>query len=278
MTYTDADLREKTPPEKAAGTDKQGGDNKEYGLSLGGPIIKDRLHFFLTYEGKEFTTPNTILSPIVHCPDGNRDSTTPRGLTPELRENYGPVANPFDEDLFFAKLDWQISASDSLELSGQSRAADAAGRRGRRVRRVRGIHLHQRRRALCAALGARGRQLLQRCGRDLRRHQRLAVEGGRPAGQQFVALNARDDGFNPILQVDGVDPRTYFFSAQSGWSIQDDITFTEFDWLGEHTIKSGVKFKDVELEVRDASTEALYSYLGRAPIPPTAACRRIPSR
>ena len=31
----------------------------------------------------------------------------------------------------------------------------------------------------------------------------------------------------PILQVDGVDPLSYFFTAQSGYSVQDDLTFTD---------------------------------------------------
>ena len=57
MSYTEANFREKTPVEIAAGTGKQGGDSKEYGFSIGGPIIKDRLHYFFTYEAKEFTLP-----------------------------------------------------------------------------------------------------------------------------------------------------------------------------------------------------------------------------
>ena len=112
------------------------------------------------------------------------------GLTPELRENYGPVANPFDEDLFFAKLDWEITDSDRLELSAKSRAADPAGRRGRRVRRVRGIYLRQRRRSFRAALGARGRALLQRSDGHVRRHRRTRRRRtSNLPGRQFVALN-----------------------------------------------------------------------------------------
>ncbi len=259
MTYTDADLREKTPPEKAAGTGKQGGDNKEYGLSLGGPIIKDRLHFFLTYEGKEFDTPNTIRSPNVFDPDDNLvDYTT--GLSPELLENYGPVANPFDEDLFFAKLDWQISASDSLELSARSRQqTQQAGAAGVFAESAAFTYVNDDERfALRWEHAADG--FFNEAAVTYEDTNDSPSKVGNLPGRQFVALNARDDGFNPILQVDGVDPRTYFLSTQSGWGFQDDITFTEFEWHGEHTFKMGVKFKDIELQVRDASTEALYSY------------------
>ena len=129
-TYTEADFRAETPAEKAAGTGKQGGDSKEYGFSLGGPIIQDKMHFFFTYEAKEFTTPNAVRAPQLFDQDGNELDWV-GGLTPELRENYGPVANPFDEDLYFAKLDWEISDSDRIELSAkirqQTQQSGAAG-------------------------------------------------------------------------------------------------------------------------------------------------------
>ena len=121
MTYTDEGLREKTPAEKAAGTGKEGGDSQEYGFSLGGPIIKDKLHFFLTYEVKDFTTPNTVAAPRICSTITACQLDWVGALTPELRENYGPVANPFDEDLFFLKLDWELGASDRLELTAKSR-------------------------------------------------------------------------------------------------------------------------------------------------------------
>src|SRR6185436_7426699 len=94
MTYTDESFREKTPAEKAAGTGKEGGDSKEYGFSIGGPIIKDKLHFFLTYEAKDFTTPNTVQAPQDLVDDNGVELDWVGALTPELRENYGPVANP----------------------------------------------------------------------------------------------------------------------------------------------------------------------------------------
>ena len=120
MTYTDEGLREETPAEEAAGTGKEGGDSKEYGFSLGGPIIKDKMHFFLTYERKDFTTPNTVQAPVIFD-ENNVEQDWVGALTPELRENFGPVANPFDEDLIFLKLDWELGDADRLELSARSR-------------------------------------------------------------------------------------------------------------------------------------------------------------
>jgi outer membrane receptor protein involved in Fe transport len=259
MTYTEADFRAETPAEEATGTGKQGGDNKEYGLSLGGPIIKDRLHYFFTYEAKEFDTPNTVRSPNVLDPDGNLlDYTT--GLTPELRENYGPVANPFDEDLFFARLDWTITDNDRLELSGRSRQqTQIAGAAGAFAQSAAFTYINDDDRFALRWEHA-GDSFFNEAAVTYEDTNDSPSKAGDQPGRQFVALNAFDDGFNPILQVDGVDPRTYFLTSQSGYSVQDDITFTEFEWHGQHTLKTGVKFKDIELNVQDASTEALYSF------------------
>ncbi|HEX4480312.1 MAG TPA: carboxypeptidase-like regulatory domain-containing protein, partial [Rudaea sp.] len=49
--YTDSDLRADTPAEIAANKKAQSKE-KEYGFDIGGPIIKDSLHFYLAYEAK----------------------------------------------------------------------------------------------------------------------------------------------------------------------------------------------------------------------------------
>ena len=103
--YTNSHLRLETPVETLAGTGKKGGASKEYGFAVGGPIILDQLHYFFTYEGKEFTTPNVVGAPV-GLRDGNnalRDWLA--GLDPSLLSAYGPVSNPFRESLYFGKLD-----------------------------------------------------------------------------------------------------------------------------------------------------------------------------
>ena len=58
-TYTADNWRASTPAERASGR-KTPSESKEYGLAFGGPIIQDRLHFFLTYEAKRYDTPVTV--------------------------------------------------------------------------------------------------------------------------------------------------------------------------------------------------------------------------
>ena len=65
-------------------------EQEQYGIAFGGPIIQDRMHFFVTYEGKEFETPKTIT-----LGQGIPSSAAP----PELQRLLGVVSAPFDEDL-----------------------------------------------------------------------------------------------------------------------------------------------------------------------------------
>ena len=70
------------------------------------------MHFFVTYEGKEFETPQTIT-----LGQGIPSSAAP----PELQQLLGVVSAPFDEDLYFAKIDWSVADDHLLELTGKRR-------------------------------------------------------------------------------------------------------------------------------------------------------------
>src|SRR5262249_9150686 len=52
--YTDQDWRSKTPTEIGTDSPKTPSKEKEYGIAVGGPIIQDQMHFFLTYEAKRY--------------------------------------------------------------------------------------------------------------------------------------------------------------------------------------------------------------------------------
>src|SRR5206468_9407532 len=58
--YRDKSLNEKTQTEKAAGSGKSPYKRNQYGATLGGPIVKDRMHFFVTAERLERPTSYVI--------------------------------------------------------------------------------------------------------------------------------------------------------------------------------------------------------------------------
>ncbi|MCJ7442217.1 MAG: TonB-dependent receptor [Thermoanaerobaculaceae bacterium] len=88
-----------TESEKIAGADKQAYDRKQYGASIGGPIVKDKVHFFGTYEQTKRDT-NYIV-----------DSG---GIYPELDGQVTPL--PFQDELITAKVTYDINAKQYLQV------------------------------------------------------------------------------------------------------------------------------------------------------------------
>src|SRR5690606_33418027 len=106
------DWRKATPAEEAAGG-KVRSKEEQYGIALGGPIVRDLLHFFVTYEAKEYNSPRTITP--------GRDVAI-EDLPPAFQAAArAPVAVPFQEDLYFGKLSWTPGEAHLVELSFKRR-------------------------------------------------------------------------------------------------------------------------------------------------------------
>src|SRR3546814_9179510 len=110
IDYTDQSLRDARPNELT--TSKVKTKDFQFGGALGGPIIKDMLHFFVTYEGKRQENPVDV-RPSLNLPVDYFPS--------EYQGVFGPTNPTFNEDLYFGKLSFQPSNSDLIEVSGKYR-------------------------------------------------------------------------------------------------------------------------------------------------------------
>ena len=248
--YTDESLREKRLDEEAPGRDKVESQTKEYGAAFGGPIIQDRMHFFIAYEGKDNVVPRTVTA------DSNAAGFI-QFLPANVQSQFGPVTQPFTEDLYFAKIDWEPTDSDRIELSGQYRdetQVDSVG-------------------ALRAA--DHGRNVINKDKRGTLRWEHSAdtwfneliattedsqidpTPMGIGNGIVYSEIRPRlDQPFNPEeFTLIETGPSSGFDSqskGQKGWSIADNLTFNSFTWHGDHTIKIGASYKSIKLNSQDA--------------------------
>lgn len=104
-------------------------DEKVFGASLGGPIIKDKLFFFVNFESQRVTEPATTWV-AAGSPLDNGGSNVTRVLASDLdqlstylREKYryetGPYENFDNEtksDKFLARIDWNVNDKNKLTL------------------------------------------------------------------------------------------------------------------------------------------------------------------
>lgn len=256
-SYTDQGMRSGTAREVDNGF-KVPGETAEYGVAFGGPIVKDRMHFFLTYERRDFDRP--------------REMRLGRNYTvDELPASLQPFANetsnaPFQEDLYFGKIDWTPDDNQLWELSVKYRTEDELTNVGDGPN--------------SASYGTL--KEIEDTRFDLR-HQyngdtwmndaHLTFEDAsfspRPAtiGPGSVYTDDFDQGHVVINTGGG---RDYQDKGQKGWAIQDDLTFYEL-FGGGHTVKIGAKYKQVEInafEQQPYNAQFFYNLNALAPETP----------
>ncbi len=266
VSFTNQNLRADTPAEanstKPGDPKALGGQSLEYGASFGGPIVKNVAHFFVAYEHKDLALPNTVFPPGGGVPTvAGLQSLLPASVWSQ----FGPTTNPFTENLLFAKLDYEPTENDRLELSelyrfesqisganGQT-AASSANSVDNRFSRVGLYWLH--------------------AGDSWTNQARLSYES---SGQTpFSSSTAPQDTYvwfcNPadtgctgsqstIINVNGENVYSQFKNQQQVWTFSDDFTLANLNFAGTHTLKMGVSYSGTKLAYQDAGQGSQFYY------------------
>jgi hypothetical protein len=111
----------------------------QYGGAIGGPIVKDKLFFFFTFDQQKQKFP-AVAAPasltFFNLTAANQTTLTSRGVTPAQRDAgltllqglLGTVPRTRDQTIWFPKIDWQINANNLLTVSyNRLRANSPAG-------------------------------------------------------------------------------------------------------------------------------------------------------
>jgi len=204
--------------------------NKSYernqpGLSVGGPITKDKLHFFLSYEGddEKATTPVQITNPQ---------------FASRFSQFNGVFPSPFKSNLAFGKLSWQPADNQLVDWS-------ANYRKEHETRDFGGTTSFQ-----------SGTDLKNAVNGTTVRHQ-----WNNSTVLNDATLSYQDYYWNPTplnpdlvgLNYDGVfraggNTTTQKFE-QKRLELRDNYSFTVSNWKGEHNFQVGANFDSLHYDV-----------------------------
>lgn len=252
VDFTNQDLRDKRPTEIFGNNPvKVRSRDLQFGGALGGPIIKDIAHFFVTYEGKRRIEPRDV-TPGLDLPI----SFFPQ----EYQGLFGPQNQEFNENLYFGKIDIAPTQKDLFEFSVKYRQETGE--------QFNSGFLAFDTRSVTEVTEWRGLARWEHTEDTWINDFKVAYEDARWNPRPFqdgnvTLFNARVPLAPPLVGTRDGDilqfgaGRNFQDKGQKGWTVSDDFTYTGLD---NHTIKAGVKAKWVTLNTAELNTNALYTY------------------
>ncbi|MEO0996539.1 MAG: TonB-dependent receptor [Pseudomonadota bacterium] len=226
--FTNDSLRAKTPREIELDNPKVETEDNQFGVSLGGPILRDRLHFFVAYEGKRNETPVEV------TPGGGVDIAD---LPAQYQSLVGVFNREFEQDLVFAKLDYFASDRDLIQFSVKVREEEG-------LRWDNGVNTGEFSHAINND-ETRAMLRYERTGDDWTNDVRVTYEDAFWSPQPDGGINASFLNLANDTRILNVGGHPNFQrKGQEGFAIQNDFT-----WIGfiDHVVKTGIKVKWVEL-------------------------------
>ncbi len=205
----------------------------QFGAALGGPIIRDRMFFFVNYEGNIQSRSQTVI------PGGG--PALQAQVPFDVNSFAGTFTSPFREHLGFAKLDWKVTENQQIELSASVRKETDLRDFGGTAARERGTDIANDTYTTKLRHQLQGNGFLNEFTADyLRSNLQFGTAAGDTFGQNFqgvIAVGGRP-GFQKI--------------RQGGLTFRDNLGFDPIESWGTHLIKVGAKLSFQKYDVLNA--------------------------
>ena len=222
-TYQDQSLIERDYFQKKNNQPKAPIKRYQYGAALGGPIIKDKLFFFFTYEANRQDR-NSAVNPGA----APASAIAQMGFDPNTYR--GTFVSPFREHLGFGKLTWQMAPNQILEVSGSIRKETDLRDFGGQAARERGTLVHNDVYTGKVSHTYTGDGLVNEATFDY-------LKSNLRFGADFAAGFGRI--YDGVIQVGG--RADYQQVGQESFTLRDNLSLTHLQWNGEHLVKMGFK-------------------------------------
>jgi len=240
-------------------------DTKYYGGNLGGPIIKDKLTFFVDFEGtkKTFGSNDINVYPTTNFPTGlSAPTPAAAAFAQSARSKYnGSFAADFNEKLYFGKLTFFATSADTinvsafirnesnLQINGGVTTTDASTRNRNDEHRYQLTWAHRGDNWLNEFIFARD----------------AAANGAIPntSGPSYVVVDAVGNtpnvGSARVIALGGTNFTQDDHQYQT--LFKDNVTF----FGGAHTVKAGVKVNFTKLQrLEDNNSQGTFFYDGNS--------------
>lgn len=216
---------------------------RQYGATFSGPIIKDTLQFFLSFEGNSQTDVGTVN--INNSTYGDR-----------FRQYNGTYVLPFNEKVWFGKLSWQPNENNNVDLSFTKRKDNETVDPGNTFTTSDGLVVRNNKvDDLLLKWQYRGHGFVNDLLIDFGKYQ----FNPRPAHPNLPAQLYQEGTARTIAHLGGANQTQN--KEQKTKTLRDDITLDSIDWHGQHVVKFGFKAAHINLSTAESSTSApLYYY------------------
>ena len=230
-------------PFAAAGAPKPEYERMQLGASIGGPIIRDKMHFFLSYESN----------------DEDRESQVSFGTltgaaADQIRARYadrpGFYGVPFELRLLFGKVTYQPGARHLVDFNGFMRDE-------KDIRFGSGTTAYDVAEEVAQDiwnLGARYQMTSATWLNEAIANYQYYQWNPRPLNPDEIGLN-----YEGVIRVGGRDTEQQI--GQTRLALRDDLMFTSIKWHGDHGLKVGGNVDFLQYDViRRLFGNPLYSH------------------